>query len=321
MGTSDRAGRSLLVYGALSTLLVACGTFLPFDGDPESGGETADGSASSDGGVLGEGASVIPASCRLDRPFGSPAPVTELNTAAGETSARLSANGLELVLTRVVSGIGRLYLATRTQPVGSFGAPALLDLGGAEQRHGSLSGDGLALYFATETFQKTIAHSVRTGTGFAGEQQIDLELPGQHFEPFVSGDERVLYFIADLGAGAGNQIFVSARANAGEPFGQPVDVPELNVVSGDKGLPTFTADERTIYFSAPAVGRADSDIYVASRATSTDRWSNPMPVTELSTTSDDRPVWVSQDGCTIYLVSDRIGGGGGGFDVWRAERP
>jgi hypothetical protein len=92
---------------------------------------------------------------------------------------------------------------------------------------------------------------------------------------------------------------------------------------------TTSHDGRTISFAttrplpgsaADARSKFDFDVWVAHRDTATGAFSNLAPVTELNTTSwDEVPEWLSPDGCTIYLSSNREDG----LDrhIWVASRP
>ena len=86
-----------------------------------------------------------------------PASVWEVNTEFEEWSPFLSADGRELYFSRVrtdSSYYGRLYVADRPYPIGSFG-PATEVLGGVNETPGHvvlpwISPDGLRLYYHTE---------------------------------------------------------------------------------------------------------------------------------------------------------------------------
>jgi Tol biopolymer transport system component len=61
-------------------------------------------------------------------------------------------------------------------------------------------------------------------------------------------------------------------------------------------------------------------VYVARRNGVAAAWGAPALVLELSSSSDDAGLFVSPDGLTMWLSSNRPGGRGG-YDIYRAERP
>jgi WD40-like Beta Propeller Repeat len=62
------------------------------------------------------------------------------------------------------------------------------------------------------------------------------------------------------------------------------------------------------------------NIWVASRAATSDDFGNVLLVTALSSASDDSASTLTGDGLTVYFTSNRPGGVGGS-DLWTAERP
>jgi len=77
--------------------------------------------------------------------------------------------------------------------------------------------------------------------------------------------------------------------------------------------PSLTGDRREIYFNA------SDDIYVATRASTSDPWGTATVVAELSTASFETTPEVSRDGLTMYLASDRPGGTGA-TDIYVSTR-
>lgn len=94
------------------------------------------------------------------------------------------------------------------------------------------------------------------------------------------------------------------------PWGAPSPIPITPVGDDD---PTATADLLELYFN-----RAD-DIYVITRASVSDPWSDPTPVDELNSADVETTPEVSPDGLTIYFASGRMPTLGGN-DIWMATR-
>jgi hypothetical protein len=77
--------------------------------------------------------------------------------------------------------------------------------------------------------------------------------------------------------------------------------------------PTLTDDMLEMYFN-----RA-SDIYVTTRASTSDPWGTPMLVAELSSSFSEETPEIVGDGLTIYFASDRTLTAGG-EDIFRSTR-
>ena len=77
------------------------------------------------------------------------------------------------------------------------------------------------------------------------------------------------------------------------------------------GNPVVDASELTLLFA----GR-DGQVWSAHRPDLAHGFEIVGPVPELGAAGTARPTWVSRDGCTLYLESDRAGD----FDVYVATR-
>jgi Tol biopolymer transport system component len=94
------------------------------------------------------------------------------------------------------------------------------------------------------------------------------------------------------------------------PWGAPTPIDITPVADDD---PSATGDLLELYFN-----RAN-DIYVTTRASTTDPWGTPIPVDELNSTASETTPEVSSDGLTIYFASARTPTLGGN-DIWMATR-
>jgi hypothetical protein len=63
-----------------------------------------------------------------------------------------------------------------------------------------------------------------------------------------------------------------------------------------------------------------SDIMVSSRASPSDSFSPAVPVPNVNSPEQEWPLYLTEDGCQLYLASNRPGGVGG-YDIWVARRP
>jgi hypothetical protein len=95
------------------------------------------------------------------------------------------------------------------------------------------------------------------------------------------------------------------------PFGAPGVV---TLALDNPRQPSLTGDMLELYV---VIGQ---DLYLATRASTSDAWSTPETIPELDgTTGEDTP-GVTTDGLTLYFASFRVDGAGG-FDVWVSSRP
>jgi Tol biopolymer transport system component len=135
--------------------------------------------------------------------------------------------------------------------------------------------------------------------------------------------ERTLAF-ANAGDGGGNPGDAGGPSDAdaspgdGNPagtFGPAQIVPGLRSDTDEVQDPSLTFEETEIYFVSPTGGQ--NDIWVSRRTAATDPWGPSTLVTELSSPQNDEDPEVSVDGLTLYLTSDR---GGGGRRIYVAQR-
>jgi hypothetical protein len=115
-------------------------------------------------------------------------------------------------------------------------------------------------------------------------------------------------------------------AKADFTFGEPVNLgPPINT-EYDDGSAFISADGLSMYFTRNSLGGPwdnelwDFDIWVATRATTADPWSEPVNLGPTINTPDVE--WhpsVTADGLELYFDSDRPGGEGA-WDLWVAKR-
>ena len=102
-----------------------------------------------------------------------------------------------------------------------------------------------------------------------------------------------------------------------EPFGTPTLVASLSDPAADDDDPTLTADLLEIYFNSPRAGGQGLDIWHAIRASPTDQFGTPFPVTQLNSPSTEDTPGIAADGLTIWFASDR----NGNKDIYVSTRP
>jgi Tol biopolymer transport system component len=103
-------------------------------------------------------------------------------------------------------------------------------------------------------------------------------------------------------------------------FRPPSLIAEVSDATATDDDPSLTGDMLEMFFNSDrAGGRGGGDIWVSTRATTSDPWSTPTLVAELSSDASETSPEVSADGLAIWFASQR-GGGPGGTDVWTSMR-
>ncbi|MHC4431832.1 MAG: LamG-like jellyroll fold domain-containing protein, partial [Planctomycetota bacterium] len=137
--------------------------------------------------------------------------------------------------------------------------------------------------------------------------------------PSISADGLELYIDGDRPGGYGSwDLWIATRPTTSDPWGEPVNLgPSLNT-SGVDGAPSISFNGLELYFISNRGG--GFDIWVATRATIADAWSEPVNLgTAVNSSSDDMGPSISADGLELYFASTRPGGRGR-FDLWVSKR-
>jgi len=202
------------------------------------------------------------------------APVTELNTIAGDASPEISGDGLTLWFSsNRPGGLGDydIYVATRTARDQPFGTPAIVtELSSAALDEGLLVlPSGLVAYFhSARSGINTIYRTTRTSTSdpwSAPTVVAELAAFGDNANPWVSPDDCTMYFASNHAGGFGkHDLFVATRGVPGAPFGTPQPLTSLDSASDDED-PWLSADQQTILIVSDRPAAAAYHIYESSR--------------------------------------------------------
>jgi hypothetical protein len=326
----------------LSTALVfvACGS--ASKSDAGAGGAVGSGGAISvdagAGGAIDVGADSgadAPVACDLSKPFGTPALFPFLGMEQDDIWLTDDSNTALLALNRTGLGCCGIFSVSRT-PTGDFGTYTPLANINIDysNRRPVLSSDQLTLFF--EAGYRADGNATSSNVIFVAKRNDPLAdfgmpspLPGENLaaneEPdSVSVDGRFLYL--DSAVGTSRDIYLRDLTTSGPA----TPIAELNSDAADTSA-VISHDGRTIYFgttrplpgAAADAGRSfNSHVWVAHRNAATGTFSNPTPVTELNTSFTEAPNWLSPDGCTIYLSSNREPPGDGTAPhIWVASKP
>jgi Tol biopolymer transport system component len=131
---------------------------------------------------------------------------------------------------------------------------------------------------------------------------------GNEASPYLLEDE--LYFSSTRAGGSGgSDIYVSSFD--GESFAAPLAAPGLNTAVDDS-RPNLRRDGLEIVFdSSRAGGLGGTDLWAATRASTSDTWSAPVNLgSAVNTSANELRASLSWDATTLYFGSTRAGGEG-----------
>jgi len=134
----------------------------------------------------------------------------------------------------------------------------------------------------------------------------------------------VLFFISDRPGGSGGRDVWMMSHRDGGPFSAAVNVAELNSAADDS-RPAVSADGLEFFFTSQRVGSIalagtpSSDLWTATRSSTSASWSAPVNLAALNTSGTEAAPALSVDGTTLVFNSNRPGGQGG-LDLYVSTR-
>ncbi len=277
------------------------------------------------------GGDAPPMRCNPLRPFATPIPLSILSSASAEIGLELSDDQLDGYMWSDRSGSDQLYETRRADVADAFGPPetlptlaevpptAFASAGASPDRDPCPSGDGLSLVFSSlrpgaGDWDLWMATRPTRATPFAPPEALaSLNTMKANWGPYLTSSGLGLYYVEDT------ELRVAYRPTTSTLlFSAPIVLDELNT-SDAEFEPTVTPDELTILFaSSRPGGHGGLDIWMAKRASTTVPFSAPTNLSELNTTGDDIPSWISPDLCEIYLTQSTPLAG---WDLFVAKRP
>jgi hypothetical protein len=172
-------------------------------------------------------------------PWEPPSNVVELNTAALESTPKVSADGLRLWLSSDRPGtVGAtdIFVSTRSSRTAPWGAPVHVPELSSTASDGSpsVSGDGLVIVFTSNRSGQTgfdlyTSKRAQADVPFASPTPLaELNTAGpDDAGPFLEPSGLFLWFNSNRPGGREPDIFMTKRASIAEPFAVPVPVPAL----------------------------------------------------------------------------------------------
>jgi len=201
------------------------------------------------------------------------------------------------------------------------------------EEHGpSLSADGLSLYFA----------STRPGEFGIGEYDLWIttrEAPDKPWSepmslgrtvnsvardraPRISADDLSLYFCSNRPGGYGGlDLWVTTRLTKQEDWGDPVNLGPVVNTPYEEDRCHISPDGLSLLLDSDRPGgQGGWDIWVATRATTSDPWTEPVNLgPPVNGTANDGDPTLSADGRVLFFTSTQPGGYGSN-DLWMSQR-
>ncbi len=201
-----------------------------------------------------------------------------------------------------------------------------------------ISADGLSLFFDStrpggsggEDLYVSTRATIEEEWGPAINLGPKVNSKVHDWGPSISADGLELFFhssSARPGGFGGYDIWVTTRAATNEDWREPVNLGPVVNSSVNDGGPCISADGLSLYFASMRSGGVGAcDLWVTTRGTKDDNWSEPVNLGPVVNSTDAE--WgpcISPDGLTLFFDSG-FGGGSprpGGFgraDLWVARR-
>lgn len=304
MPLSPRSRASILAF-VLAPLaaLAACTADDPqIDSGRDQGGPS-DAAAAADGGSTPDvgappgddgGTETGGPRCNPSSPFGTP---TQLGYAGGgfeEDRITLSADERDAVVSAISGTTVEWHYFTRTSTTQDFDTRDDSFVSGVDpvpQRWPTLTGDGLRMYHVRPAGNMQLVTSVRgdRSLAFGSAENVTVNgapLVGQ--KPIISRDGMRLYYFDD----ATQTFFMAPRGNTPTLF--------LSALTVYSGIVTaaLSADEKTLY-AANA-----SEVFSVTRSDVSSPFTNPVKLPPaISSLSQPRLSWVSDDDCVLYVLA------------------
>jgi Tol biopolymer transport system component len=212
------------------------------------------------------------------------------------------------------AGSEDLWVSTRATTEDVWGAPqpvAALNSTAIDDDP-DISADGLEIYFSSYRFGGTGASEVWRSTRASRAEPFDppivvaeLNSTVSDWAPAVTPDGLALVLHSRRGDNI--DLYLSTRTDVGQPWSTPVPVAEVNSPSIDSDA-FLAADRLNLYFSSRrSGGQGNSDLYLASRATTDEPFGTPGAIREISGASNDSDPMLTLDQRNLFFSSDRTG--------------
>ena len=140
-------------------------------------------------------------------------------------------------------------------------------------------------------------------------------------QPVLSADSKTIFFVSSRKGGIGGSDIYYSTINESGTFGEAQNIGEIINTVFDEQRPYLHPDGKTLYFSSAGhAGFGANDVFKSTLSES-GQWTIPINLGRpINTSEAEIGIFVSTDGQTGYVSSDRSGGFGG-QDLYKFEMP
>lgn len=258
--------------------------------------------------------------CDPNKAFGSPVEITELsNVGLYMGLPRLTHDELTIYFDAAEGPDGggltwtgnqdivRATRASLTSPFTNITTLSSINTTGTDFE-GSPSGNDLTLFYASGPSAVDLYTATRANTTapFGNVTALSINTT-QNETPYVFPDTLTLYY-ATVGTGGFREIARATRATTNDPFVRDTSglFTFVNYFNRVQYAPAVTLDELTLFYATDTQTNSNYDIFVSTRPNTTSQFAKGTLL--YSSNNADRPGFISDDGCRLYMVSDGAGG-------------
>jgi hypothetical protein len=251
----------------------------------------------------------------------TPDPVGPLANPARDTDPTFTANRTELFFMTTRNASKDIWRSVRADAASEWGAPtSVTELSsGYQEENPRISADGLRLWFFTDRDRAlgTIWETTRTTTTDAWGPLVPV--PGLMLDAGSSNvsagmnADATLAVLSAAATAAGYDLFSFERASAGEPFGPPTPITEVNSASDDFD-PYLSPNGLALAFASNR--RGTFDIFLARRTSTDVPFEAPVPLDLNSAEFQESAPHFSSDLAYLMYSSNRLGSSD---DIYEAE--
>lgn len=247
--------------------------------------------------------------------FGTPKEVTELSSGEDTGNPTLTADKLEIFLTRSDGAERLIWHATRSSPNQRFDSPTKLSElheSGSEDTSPAISANGLTLWFGSNRDggkgDMDIWVSTRVNPKLPWGPPVNLVAINSKAKdiPRPLGQyDSIMPMSSDRVRAGMYQIYFAARLREKE-FANPKLLSDLTPLDLSHADAFLTHDGLTLFYSqGPHNGR--KDLYVAYRKSLEAPFAQAKPLEMINSPLDEFDPWLSMDGKELYFSSNRSG--------------
>ncbi len=194
----------------------------------------------------------------------------------------------------------------------------------------SLSTDGLSLFFTSRRSGGLNGYDIWVATRATvnddWSQSVKLGpavnmTDHSEWDPSISSDGSELYFSRGPEK-TNHDLYVTTRETTNDEWSTAVSLGETINSSAEDGYPCISADGLSLYFSSDrAGGEGGRDLYVTTRLTKNEDWTEPINLgSTINSSSNDIAPSITSDGLTLIFSSQRPGKYSNYYDLWMTKR-